>query len=49
MTDASLSSGILKGAALTMYQVQGTNGYFGNWTETRKIMTPMTTGTGAKQ
>ena len=29
MTDPDLASGVLKGAALTMYQVQGTNGYFG--------------------
>jgi hypothetical protein len=41
MQDPVLSKGVLKDAKFTMYQVQGTNGYFGNWTQTRKISTPM--------
>ena len=33
MTDETLRAGILKGTFLTMYQVQGTDGYFGNWSQ----------------
>lgn len=46
MTDPDLSKGLLKGAKLTMYQVQGTNEFFGNWSVTRHIMSPMTSGRG---
>merc|ERR1711871_155759 len=36
-TDPDLAHGLLKGARFTMYQVQGTTPYFGNWTVTRRI------------
>eukprot|EP01043_Picozoa_sp_COSAG02_P051126 COSAG02_NODE_5344_length_4414_cov_5.903824_1_plen_998_part_00 len=44
MTDDTLRSGILKGTFLTMYQVQGTDNYFGNWSQTREIGSPMPSG-----
>ena len=44
MTEPTLRAGILKGAYLTMYQVQGTNDYFGNWTQVRNIGSPMPSG-----
>ena len=37
MQNAGLKSSILKNSLFTMYQVQGTNPYFGNWTITRHI------------
>ena len=44
MLDSGLRAGVLKGAYLTMYQVQGTDNYFGNWTQTREIGSPMPAG-----
>jgi hypothetical protein len=49
MTDPTLAKGVLKGTKFTMYQVQGTNGYFGNWTQTRTISTPMMNGQTGKE
>jgi hypothetical protein len=33
--------GVLHGTYFTQYQIQGTNPYFGNWSQTRKITSPM--------
>ena len=38
LDDPALSKGLLKGTKFSMYQVQGTNGYFGNWSQTREIL-----------
>jgi len=34
----------LKGASFSEYEIQGTSLFFGEWNETRKINTPVTTG-----
>eukprot|EP01046_Picozoa_sp_COSAG06_P019084 COSAG06_NODE_1348_length_9778_cov_6.672280_7_plen_990_part_00 len=44
MTDPQLRNGILKDAYLTMYQVQGTDRYFGNWSQIKTIGSPMPSG-----
>ena len=44
MTDPTLRAGLLKGTFLTMYQVQGTDNYFGNWSQTREIGSAMPSG-----
>ena len=36
-----LKDTVFKGTAFTMYQIQGDNPYFGNWTVTREILGPM--------
>ena len=41
LDDPALSNGLLKDSKFSMYQVQGTNSYFGNWSQTRSILTPM--------
>ena len=41
LSDPSLSAGLLKDTKFSMYQVQGTNPFFGNWSQTRSILTPM--------
>jgi len=49
LQDPALKDKLFKNAAYTMYQVQGSNAFFGNWTETRKIMTPMHNAQTGKQ
>eukprot|EP00040_Diaphanoeca_grandis_P024834 m.136926 g.136926 ORF g.136926 m.136926 type:complete len:1061 (-) comp29894_c0_seq1:14-3196(-) len=41
LNDPTLAKGVLKDTAFTMYQVQGTNPFFGNWSQTRNIQSPM--------